>query len=103
VMNLATAAEYALVLTATGPQEAPVPDALGKLSTRERELVTLVARDSRPIPARPGQAGDTAMFTHPDPSDSSPSSTTANCWHKPASEHCGTSTAAGPPGRRVSV
>ena len=43
-MSLATAAEYALMLTAPGPQEAPVPDALGKLSARERELVTLVAR-----------------------------------------------------------
>ena len=43
-MNPATAAEYALMLTAPGPQEAPVPDALGKLSARERELVTLVAR-----------------------------------------------------------
>ena len=43
-MSLATAAEYALMLTAAGPKEAPVPDALGTLSARERELVTLVAR-----------------------------------------------------------
>ena len=34
----------ALMLTAAGPQEAPVPDALGTLSARERELVILVAR-----------------------------------------------------------
>jgi predicted ATPase/DNA-binding CsgD family transcriptional regulator len=43
-MSPATAAEYALMLTVAGPQEAPVPAALGQLSTRERELVTLVAR-----------------------------------------------------------
>jgi predicted ATPase/DNA-binding CsgD family transcriptional regulator len=43
-MSPATAAEYALMLTAPGPQEAPVPAAVGKLSARERELVTLVAR-----------------------------------------------------------
>jgi non-specific serine/threonine protein kinase len=43
-MNLATAAEYALMLTAPGEQ--PPPGALGpgKLSARERELVTLVAQ-----------------------------------------------------------
>jgi DNA-binding CsgD family transcriptional regulator len=42
-MSLATAAEYALMLTDPGsPQPAaPVP---GALSARERELVTLVAR-----------------------------------------------------------
>jgi predicted ATPase/DNA-binding CsgD family transcriptional regulator len=44
-MSLATAAEYALMLTAAGPQQplaaAPGPDGL---SPRERELVTLVAR-----------------------------------------------------------
>jgi predicted ATPase/DNA-binding CsgD family transcriptional regulator len=44
-MSLATAAEYALMLTAAGPQPppaaAPGPDGL---SPRERELVTLVAR-----------------------------------------------------------
>jgi predicted ATPase/DNA-binding CsgD family transcriptional regulator len=43
-MSLATAAEYALLLTAPGrphPGAAPGP---GKLSARERELVTLVAR-----------------------------------------------------------
>ena len=42
-MSLATAAEYALMLTAPGPQQAPAPG-LAKLSARERELVTLVAR-----------------------------------------------------------
>ena len=43
-MSLATAAEYALMLTAAGPQPpaaAPGPEGL---SPRERELVTLVAR-----------------------------------------------------------
>ena len=41
-MTAATAAEYALMLTAPGPpQPTPVP---GKLSARERELITLVAR-----------------------------------------------------------
>jgi DNA-binding NarL/FixJ family response regulator len=41
-MSLATAAEYALMLTDPGPpRSAPGPD---KLSARERELVTLVAR-----------------------------------------------------------
>jgi DNA-binding CsgD family transcriptional regulator len=44
-MSLATAAEYALMLTAPGPQQpqAAVPG-LGVLSARERELVTLVAQ-----------------------------------------------------------
>jgi DNA-binding CsgD family transcriptional regulator len=42
-MSLATAAEYALLLTDPGP---PQPTALGsgQLSARERELVRLVAR-----------------------------------------------------------
>ena len=55
-MSLATAAEYALMLTAAGPQPAtadgPAADGaalaaaagVGKLSPRERELVTLVAQ-----------------------------------------------------------
>ena len=42
-MGLATAAEYALMLTAPGPPQAP-PAGLDKLSARERELVILVAR-----------------------------------------------------------
>jgi non-specific serine/threonine protein kinase len=42
-MSLATAAEYALLLTDLGPHQPPAPGA-GKLSARERELVTLVAR-----------------------------------------------------------
>jgi predicted ATPase/DNA-binding CsgD family transcriptional regulator len=42
-MNLATAAEYALMLTAPDAQQAS-PPRLAHLSTRERELVTLVAR-----------------------------------------------------------
>jgi non-specific serine/threonine protein kinase len=44
-MSLATAAEYALLLTAAEPQPAPGPGpGLGQLSARERELVTLVAQ-----------------------------------------------------------
>ena len=42
-MSLDTAAEYALMLTAPGPGPAPAPG-LGRLSARERELVTLVAQ-----------------------------------------------------------
>jgi DNA-binding CsgD family transcriptional regulator len=42
-MSLATAAEYALMLTDPGPQQPAVPGP-GKLSARERDLVTLVAR-----------------------------------------------------------
>jgi len=42
-MSLATAAEYALMLTDPGPQQPAAPDP-GTLSARERELVTLVAR-----------------------------------------------------------
>ena len=41
-MSLTTAAEHALMLTAPGPP--PVLAGLAKLSARERELVTLVAR-----------------------------------------------------------
>jgi DNA-binding NarL/FixJ family response regulator len=41
-MSLAAAAEYALMLTDPGAQQAP--PGLAKLSSRERELVTLVAR-----------------------------------------------------------
>jgi predicted ATPase/DNA-binding CsgD family transcriptional regulator len=41
-MSLATAAEYALMLTAPAPQQ--VPPGLATLSARERELVTLVAQ-----------------------------------------------------------
>ena len=42
-MSMATAAEYALMLTDPGPQQPAAPDP-GKLSARERELVTLVAQ-----------------------------------------------------------
>ena len=43
-MTLATAAEYALLLTAPDPQlPAAAPDA-GRLSAREQELVALVAQ-----------------------------------------------------------
>jgi DNA-binding CsgD family transcriptional regulator len=42
-MNLATAAEYALLLVAPGPAAATASGP-GLLSARERELVTLVAR-----------------------------------------------------------
>ncbi len=44
-MNLTTAVEYALMLTAPDAQQDP-PPRLAHLSTRERELVTLVARGS---------------------------------------------------------
>ena len=43
-MSLATAAEYALMLTDPGPPQPPAPPVPGKLSARERELVTLVAQ-----------------------------------------------------------
>ena len=44
-MGWATAAEYALMLTGPGPQQPQAPGpGLGKLSARERELVTLVAQ-----------------------------------------------------------
>ena len=42
-MSLATAAEYALILTDLGPHQPTAPGA-GTLSARERALVTLVAR-----------------------------------------------------------
>src|SRR6185312_6334834 len=42
-MSMATAAEYALLLTDPGPPQ-PTEPAPGKLSARERELVTLVAQ-----------------------------------------------------------
>ena len=42
-MNLATAAEYVLMLTAADPQP-PAAPGLEALSPRERELITLVAR-----------------------------------------------------------
>ena len=42
-MSPATAAEYALLLTAPGPQPRQPPE-LAMLSARERELVTLVAQ-----------------------------------------------------------
>ena len=42
-MSLATATEYALLLTTPGPQPQPVPE-LARLSARERELMTLVAQ-----------------------------------------------------------
>jgi DNA-binding CsgD family transcriptional regulator/predicted negative regulator of RcsB-dependent stress response len=41
-MSFATASEYALILTSPGPQLAAAPG-LGKLTARERELITLVA------------------------------------------------------------
>jgi predicted ATPase/DNA-binding CsgD family transcriptional regulator len=43
-MSWAAAAEYALMLTAPEPQPTAAGPGLGKLSARERELVTLVAR-----------------------------------------------------------
>ena len=43
-MSLDTAAEYALMLTAPAPSPAAAGPGLGRLSVRERELVTLVAQ-----------------------------------------------------------
>ena len=43
-MSLTTASEYALLLTAPSPPPAPAAPETVKLSTRERELVTLVAQ-----------------------------------------------------------
>jgi DNA-binding CsgD family transcriptional regulator len=43
-MSPATAAEYALLLTAPSPPPAPAASGAARLSGRERELVTLVAR-----------------------------------------------------------
>jgi predicted ATPase/DNA-binding CsgD family transcriptional regulator len=43
-MSRDTVAEYALMLTAAGPQQPQVALGLGKLSARERELITLVAQ-----------------------------------------------------------
>jgi predicted ATPase/DNA-binding CsgD family transcriptional regulator len=43
-MSLATAAEFALMLTDPSPQRPAVSPGLGKLSIRERELVSLVAQ-----------------------------------------------------------
>ena len=45
-MTLATAAEFAILLTAMDSRSPQIPPRLGKLSPRERELVTLVARGS---------------------------------------------------------
>jgi tetratricopeptide (TPR) repeat protein len=50
-MSLATAAEYALLLTDPGPPQ-PTPLGSGQLSARERELVRLVAR-AVPTPRSP--------------------------------------------------
>ena len=43
-MSLATASEYALLLTTPGPQQCAAAPGVGQLSARERELVTLVAQ-----------------------------------------------------------
>jgi DNA-binding CsgD family transcriptional regulator len=43
-MSLATAAEYALMLTASEPEPPATKPALGRLSEREREVVILVAQ-----------------------------------------------------------
>jgi predicted ATPase/DNA-binding CsgD family transcriptional regulator len=43
-MSLDTAAEYALMLTASAPETAAPAPGLGRLSAREQELVTLVAQ-----------------------------------------------------------
>jgi DNA-binding CsgD family transcriptional regulator len=43
-MSLDIAAEYALMLAASGPRQPPVPPGQGELSARERERVTLVGQ-----------------------------------------------------------
>ena len=43
-MSLATAAEYALLLTAPAPAQSQAPPGQGMLSAREWELITLVAQ-----------------------------------------------------------
>ena len=43
-MSLATAAEYALLLTAPAPPQLPAPPTTEMLSARERDLITLVAQ-----------------------------------------------------------
>jgi DNA-binding NarL/FixJ family response regulator len=43
-MSLATAAEFALILTAASPPPPAAAPSLDKLSPRERELITLVAQ-----------------------------------------------------------
>jgi DNA-binding CsgD family transcriptional regulator len=43
-MSMATAADYALLLTAPSPPPAPAAPGAVRLSARERELVTLVAQ-----------------------------------------------------------
>ena len=43
-MNMATASEYALLLTAPAPPSSQPAPGLARLSGRERELVTLVAQ-----------------------------------------------------------
>jgi len=43
-MSLATAAEYALLLTAPAPPQPPAPPTTETLSARERDLITLVAQ-----------------------------------------------------------
>ena len=60
-MSLDTAAEYALMLTAPAPPPAAAGPGLGKLSARERELVTLVAQGRTDA-----QIAATAVHQHPD-------------------------------------
>ncbi len=43
-MRPATAAEYALLITAPGPEQPENPPVQGQLSAREQELLTLVAQ-----------------------------------------------------------
>jgi hypothetical protein len=52
-MSMTAAAEYALMLTAPESQQPLAPAGSGRLSARERELVTLVARAAR-TPTSPG-------------------------------------------------
>jgi DNA-binding CsgD family transcriptional regulator len=54
-MSLATAVQYALLLTTPEPSQVDTPNSPGNLSPRERELVTLVAqgRTDAQIAAQP--------------------------------------------------
>src|SRR5713101_1879119 len=120
-MGLAAAAEYALMLTGAGPQPATAdgPAAggaavaaaagVGKLSPRERELVTLVARGTptRRSPAsctsacaRPARTW-TASGTRPDAgaAPTSPAWPSAPAWSTAAWSHAAC-LAGQPPGTR---
>jgi hypothetical protein len=63
-MSMATAAEFALLLTTPRPQQPTVTAGLGMLSAREKELVTLVARGT-PTPRSPGSCSSASAPSAP--------------------------------------